>query len=418
MRPLLVWLLLTAPLMAERMTLQQALATAETASPEVQRARLGVLENQALALVQKSALLPQLNASLGVTYQTSNLGSIGVNGMSFPRRVGPYRVFDTRPRLTQTVLDLSLLSDWRAAQARTRQRRQEAEVVAEQTRLAIVQVYLQALAAESRMRAAASRVETARALVAQVRDAEQAGTSSKLDVARATQQLETELSNSVLSKRDRDALVTMLKKTIGLDQAGDVELMDIAAAGDTVELERSELNALSEQGRALQHELRKAERERWPKVSAFGDYGVQGTDPAYALSTYAVGLNLTVPLWTSGRIENQVKAARSRLSQWEQEQRAQTLAIEQEKAEARLRRAAALEALGPASRASAAARETLELARLRYGAGLTTNVDVIQAQGNLAQAEEAEIGIRYESLLAAANLARANGDVLGFLRRP
>lgn len=418
MRAVILALLLAAPLLAGRLTLEQALATAETASPEVQQARLRVLENEALALVQKSGLLPQLSASLGLTYQTSNLGSIGVGGLSFPRRVGPYRIFDTRPRLTQTVLDLSLLSDWRAAQARTGQRKQEAEVVAEQTRLAIVQVYLQALAAESRMRAAASRVETARALLSQVRDAEQAGTSSKLDVARAVQQLETEISNSVLARRDRDALITLLKKTIGLEQSGETELVDLTLAGDAAGSERAELKALAEKGFTLQHELRKAQRERWPKVSAFGDYGVQGSDPAYSLSTYAVGLSVSVPLWTSGRIENEVKAARSRLSQWEQEKRAQSLAIDQEKAEARLRREAARQALGPASRAAAAARETLELARLRFGAGLTTNVDVVQAQGNLAQAEEAEIGIRYESLLAAANQARADGDVMAFLRRP
>jgi OMF family outer membrane factor len=418
MRAALLCLLFAGPLLAERMTLEQALTTAEKASPEVQQARLRVLEEEALAMARRSGLLPQLGATLGLTYQTSNLGSIGVNGMSFPRRVGPYRVFDSRPRLTQTVLDLSLLAGWRAAQARATQRRHESEVVAEQTRLAIVQVYLQGLAAESRLRASAARVETARALLAQVHAAEQAGVSSKLDVARASQQLETELSNSVLLRRDRDTLITALKKTIGLEQAGDLELADVQLAGGSAEGERAELKALADKGRVLQHELRQAVRERWPKVSAFGDYGVQGSDPAFALSTYAAGLSVSVPLWTSGRIENEVKAARSRLSQWEQERRAQLLAIDQEKAEARLRRAATIEALGPASRAAAAARETLELARLRFGAGLTTNVDVIQAQGNLAQAEEAEIGIRYEGLLAAANQARANGDVLSFLRRP
>jgi outer membrane protein TolC len=61
------------------------------------------------------------------------------------------------------------------------------------------------------------------------------------------------------------------------------------------------------------------------------------------------------------------------------------------------------------------AKEALELARLRYGAGLTTNLDVVTAQGNLSEAEEEEIHARYDMLLARARLAQARGSVVSFL---
>lgn len=417
MKQLLLIAFLAFPLAAERLTLVQALAAAEKASPEIQQARLRAMEAEAQTRVVQSGLGPQLSASAAMMYRTSNLSGIGVSGQGFPSRVGPYRVFDTRPALTQTVLDLPLLSQYRAARERAGQWREDASTVSERTRLAVIDVYLRALASDSRRRAAASRVETASAVLQQVRDAEQAGTSSKLDVARALQRLETEQATLVLARRDRDSLVTMLKRTIGLEQAAAVELDEFrTAASDADGGTRPELRALDAKRRALAEEARSAERQRWPKVQVFGDYGVTGQDPANAVSTYTVGASVSIPLWTSGRIENEIKAARLRLDQWAQEKRALDLAISQEVAQALIERDSVLEALAVTARAAAAARETLELARLRYGAGLTTNLDVITAQGNLAQTEEEEIRSRYDGLIASAALARARGDVMAFVR--
>jgi outer membrane protein len=410
--------ILSTPLLAERLTLEQALETAGKANPELQQARLRTLESEAEALVQRAALGPQLSVGVSATYQTTNLAGIGVAGAGFPSRVGPYRVFDARPRLTQTVLDLSLLAAWREAKERTAQAREQAAATGEQTRAAVIDVYLRALAADSRARAGAARVETARALLAQVADAERAGTSSKLDVARALQQVETQQAALVLARRDRDALVTILKRTVGLEQSAEVELAEVTAAeAEPAPQVRPEIRALEARQRALLEERKRAERERWPRISAFGDFGVVGQDPMHSLSTYEVGASLNIPLWTSGRIANDIEAARLRGQQADRERRALDLAVSQEEAQARLERDAARDGLVHTARATAAARETLELARLRFGAGLTTNLDVITAQGNLAQAEDEEIRTRYDGLLAAARLAQARGDVMSFVRR-
>lgn len=418
MKRMLWALVYAAPLWSQQWTLEQALATAEKASPEVQEARLHTLELEAQALVTKAGLLPELGVNLGMNYQTTNLQGIGVIAPGFPSRVGPYRVFDARPRLTQQVLDLSLLSQYRAARARAGQAKFDAETTAERTRLAVIQLYLQTLAAASRTRAAQARVETAKAVLAQVSDAEKAGTSSKLDLARASQRLESEQSTLVLARRDHDTVLTTLKKTIGVPQSEPMETVEFTPSeAEPPAGVRSETLSLDAKRRLLTEEKRQAERERYPKVGVFGDYGVLGQDPANALSTYTVGVTATIPLWTSGRIENEIKAARYRLRQLDQQKRALDLAIDQEAAQARLERDAAREALQSASRATTAAREALALARLRYGAGLTTNLDVITAQGNLAQTEEEEIRTRYDGLIASANLARATGDVMAFVRR-
>ena len=71
-------------------------------------------------------------------------------------------------------------------------------------------------------------------------------------------------------------------------------------------------------------------------------------------------------------------------------------------------------AAGLNKKAANAAREALDLAKLRFTAGLATQLDVASAQANLAQAEEDEIRSRYDGLVAEARLAQAGGDVRRF----
>lgn len=415
-------LALAAPAWSQVMTLEQALEKAQQASPVVQQARLRALEQEAQALTVRAGLGPQLNVTMAQSYQTSNLQGIGLTFPGVPSRIGPYRVMDARPRLTQTVLDLGLLSRYRAEKERAGQAREEAGSVAEKTRLAVIDLYLQALLAETRSRASEARVGTAAAVLEQAVEAEQAGTGNKLDVARASQRLETERAALIGLKRDKSAVVTMLKRTIGAEQGEPLEVTPVAAAGTlAASLEdalkaRPEMRALEARGRVLRLELEAAQRERWPKVGAFGDYGALGQDPSNAVSTYAVGVSVSIPVWTSGRIENSIQAARHRLEMWEKEKRALRLQVEQEMTQAALEREAAVAAQSAASKAARAAREALELSRLRYGAGLATNLDVVTAQGELAQTEEEELRTRYEGLVAAARLAAAQGDVMAFVR--
>jgi outer membrane protein TolC len=210
-----------------RLTLAEALDLAGKQSPDVQVARLRALESQAQAAAVRSTLGPQMTASVAATYQTSNLQGIGLNFPGIPSRIGPYRVLDARPRVEQNVLDLTLLADWRAAKARIRAAEEDANAIAERTRLVVVELYIRALAAASSERAAAARLATAEALLKQVRDAEQTGTANKLDIARAERQAERERTVMIIAARDAGTLRTALKQTIGLDDARELELAEI-----------------------------------------------------------------------------------------------------------------------------------------------------------------------------------------------
>ncbi len=400
----------------ESLTLQRAMEMVDAQNPDVVLAKLSVNEAAAAARMEKSALLPQLNVQAGASYQTSSLGAIGLQGPSFPLRIGPYRVLDGRPRLEQAVVDLPQWSAWKAAKLKAEAAGKEVRVRREAAKLAVAELYFDALEAESRARAAESRLKQAETLRKQTEDAWTAGTANRLDVARASQRVEAERTSLLVAQRDRKTLATQLLRAIGVAQE-EVALAQVVATEEVAAGLRAEMEALEAQGRVLAEELKKAERARFPKVSAFGDYGALGSSFTSGVSTYAVGVSITLPIWTSGRIESGIQGAKVRIEKWREEKRKLELQISQEVAQAVAEREAAKQVNESARRAVEASREALEMAQLRYGAGMTTNLDLVTAQSELAASEETEIQARYDRLRAEVRLARARGDVAAALVR-
>lgn len=405
------------------LTLKDAMDQAGKLSPEIQLARLRWLESQSGVRIVKSEYQPQLAANVSAAYQTINLQGIGLFIPGFSDRVGPFRTFNARPVLTQTVLDLSLLSRIRSSRERENELKFDLETAREATLLAVVQLYLQIQQAESRIRAAQARASTAEALLKQTRDFNEAGTASKLDVARAAQQFHSESAAVTQSIQTRDELTVTLLRTIGLPPEGKLALSPLPpsttlpeASSNTAISQRPEIRSADASLRAGQQDLAAALRQRLPKLGFAGDYGVSGAGPDRSLSTYTVGATLSIPLWTGGRIEAEAQAARLRLEQARARRRSLELRIAQEVEQSRIGIAAAAKSLLAFEQASEAARQALELSRLRFEAGIATSVDTTVAQGSLAQAEDAAIQARYEMQIARARLAYALGDIDSYAR--
>ncbi|MBL8179428.1 MAG: TolC family protein [Bryobacterales bacterium] len=412
---LFVSLVMTA-CMLPALTLREAMAQAEKLSPTVQLANLRVLEAEAATRNARSGYQPQVAMAVNGTYQTINLQNIGLIIPGMDSRVGPFRTFDARPTLSQNLIDLSLLSRIRAARSQEAALRYDVQTAREATLLAVLQLYLQIQQADSRISAAEARRKTAEAVLRQAEQFEQAGTASKLDVARAAQQFHSEQAVLALAKGEREALAAMLLRTIGLPQqqvtleAPAFELREVATGA----ADRPEVRALQARLQAAEDDRRRAERERMPRLAFVGNYGLAGTGPDRSLSTYAVGAALTIPLWTGGRIEAEIQAAKARVEQVKTQRRELDLQIAQEMKQAEIEANAALLALRASQDAVASAKQSLELARLRFSSGIATNLDTITAQGTLAQAEDVQIRTRYEFLLARARWARAVGNVYAF----
>lgn len=406
---------------AETLTLRQAVDKAAELNPEVAIARLKIIEAEAVEGATKANYRPQLNGSVASSYQTTNLQGIGLSFPGIPSRIGPYWLFNARPILTQTILDGGLLSSIRGARAQYEQNKYAAEAVRETTQLTVLEVYLQALQAESRVAASKARLDTARAVLQQARDREQGGMASKLDIARAEQEFHNEEATMINAQRDYQVLKTTLVRTIGLAgpdidlsplQASPVQMLppasiEAAAAVDT----RAEFQADAANIRRAEFDAERTKREYWPKLNANADFGALGFTPANSVSTYTIGASLNFPIWTSGRIGKEIAAAEARVKQAQEVQRQTKLSIEEDVRKSLLEWQAAKDALTAAEKATKTARESVELARIRFESGLATNIDTVTAQSRLAEAEDFEIRTRYDVFRARARNARARGNV-------
>ncbi len=411
---------------AETLTLSQALDQAAAQNPNVQLARLRALEARALAAARQAEYLPQVNVSVATAYQTNNLQGIGLAFPGLSSRLGPYRTFNARPVVSQTILDLSLLSSIRASRLREKAAEQDIEALREDTQAAVVGAYLQVFQAQSRLAAAQARLRSANALLAQTTDLEQAGRASKLDLARQQQRREIEQLAVITAQQETDGLLPQIAELIGRATSSGLELApptpapftgsaaSVVAAAQTT---RPDLAALKTRVAVAEQELSKVHRERLPKVTGVGDYGLLGAGPDRSIGTWNVGASVTIPLWTSGRLENEAKAAAHRVSQAKLEIERLQLAVQRQAGQAWIDYQASLAATATATRSTAAAQQILELAQLRYQSGLATTIDTVTAQANVADADDALIRSRYATLLAQARLAAASGDVRSFLPR-
>ncbi|MEI9814709.1 MAG: TolC family protein [Acidobacteriota bacterium] len=235
MRPFILLTLVVSSFGAQTLTLSDALDLVEKQNPTIHLARLRELERRADVKSTVSAYKPQANIVVAGTYQTNNLQGIGLLFPGVSPRIGPFRTFNARPVVTQTVLDLSLLSSIRAARLATSAAKFDVEAAREETQAAVIALFLQTFQAQSRLRAAQARVASAEALLKQVQDREQGGSASQLDVSRNQQQRQTEELAVIAAQQDLDLLRPALAELLGQPVTGDLAMPTLQATTATMD---------------------------------------------------------------------------------------------------------------------------------------------------------------------------------------
>ena len=166
--------------------------------------------------------------------------------------------------------------------------------------------------------------------------------------------------------------------------------------------------------RALNAQVGVAEGAFYPSVNLTGDYGrasEQLRDLTSASSKqYSIGpLSLSLPLFDGGRNKANLSASQARYEQAVANHQNKLLTalreVEDALSDVQQRR---LQAQAQAQAQQAAAR-AYEVAEARYERGVSSYLDVTDAQRSSLAADRASVQIRTQRLLAAVNLARALG---------
>ena len=382
--------------------------------------------------VARSALLPNLNGSVSENYLTENLKALGFHfslpGLSLPTIVGPFNYFDARARLTQTVLDLTAMNNYRASNEILRSNEMSVRDARDLVVLAVGGTYLQVIAAKARVESARAQLETANALYQQAVQEHGVGLIAQVDVNRSQVQALSEqqrllsLQNDLAKQKIDLARLTGLPPTDQYDVSDDVPLpatpaIEFDAALKQAFEQRSDLKAAQSQLRASELARSAARDELLPSIAVSADFGEIGVNPGQAFGTYTVAGSVRIPIWQGGRAKGDMEEANAALAQRRAELEDLKSLVESQVRKAYLDLQASASQVEVAQKNVQVSKETLDLTKQRFEAGVTDSVEVVQSEQTVAAAELDYINSVFGLNLAKLSIARAMGGATENLSR-
>ncbi len=410
------------------LTLADAVKLGLTANLGVLSANDTARASRAERLRALSNLLPTVAINASETSTQANLAAFGFKfnfpaslGFSFPAIVGPYQYSELVANVSQSVYNPVERRNWHARQEAERASNLSIRDAREMVVLAVAGAYLQTIATDARVGSQRAQVENAQAVYHQAEVRKEAGTNARIDVTRTLVELQGQQQrlNALGSDLRKQKLV--LARLIGLPLDRELILSeqlafsppavpDAAGAVQQAFQKRWDLQAAEGQVRAAEIVVSAARAERLPSASINADYGVLGPTPVTTHGIYSVVGAINLPLYQGGRVKADIEQAEATLHQRQAELADQRGRVEQEVRTALIELETAIGQVRLAENNRGFAAETLREARDRFNAGVSTTVEVVQAQEQVASAESDYISGLFAFDLARLSLSRALGE--------
>lgn len=369
-----------------------------------------------------SELLPHVGAAVTETAEQIDLAALGFrfNFPGVPNVIGPIGVFQAGAYLTQSLFDYHAIERKRGASYNERGAQYSLKNARELVVLAVGNSYLVALSGAARVGTAQADVQTAQALYDKASDQQKAGVSPAIDTLRAHVELQTRQQRLIVACNDYAKQKLTLARVIGLPPGQEFSLTTEAPYEPlaTLALEedlqrayatRPDYLAAAQQVRSAEEFRRAATAEHYPTVDMAGNYGAAGIRPGDSHGVFQVAATLNIPIFAGGKTHADVLEAEATLRQSHQQLENLRGQIDYEVRTARLDLTAAADQVEVARSSVDLASQTLQQARDRFAAGVTDNLEVVQAQESLASANESYISSLYAHNLAKISLAKAIG---------
>ncbi|HYW38611.1 MAG TPA: TolC family protein [Terriglobales bacterium] len=372
---------------------------------------------------QLSDLLPNVSADVQEARQKVSLEAEGLTTSLFPglpRVIGPFSYFDVRASATQRVFDWKSIQKYRSSVVGESVARFNLKDARDLVVLATGSAYLQAIAGAARVETAQAQVETARALYRKAVAQQQAGVAPAIDTLRAQVEYQTRQQQLIAATNDFAKQKISLARVIGLAPGQEFELADKAPyqAFPIPDLEtslqrayslRSDYKAARDRLVAAQLERSAATAGYFPTIDMAVNFGEIGKVPGDVAPTYAVVGTLNIPIFQGGKVHGDVLKAEASLRQAQAQMADVRGQIDQDIRNALLDLKSSSDQVEVAQSSVNLAEQALTQSQDRFSAGVTDNLEVVQAQEAVAAAHESLISSLYLHNLAKVSFARALG---------
>jgi outer membrane protein len=403
-----------------QLTLKEAVQLALKQNPQRIIARLQVSESDRNSQIARSALLPQASIAASGSLNQYNFQSI--ERSEERQAAGPFQVIEAGPEFSQTILNLRLIRGYQIGREGTREARADEQTTRETVVDAVVDQYLLILRALALRDAAKARVALAQRLYDQATSLQKTGVGLNIDTVRANVELQNERQNLIDAETETRTTRYGLAELLDLPRDQEVEVTDQLDFFELPALDkesllnqalasRPEILSLNSQRRIAQLSADSARDQRLPQLDFSGFWFYQGEHFDDGIPAYTYEISMEFPLFTGGRIHAEV--ARAKLEEQrieENRQQVEAQIVDQVKT-ALDQLNAARNAVDVANLGYQLAQDEVAQAQRRFQAGVTTNIEVITAQDELARASDNQIDALYRFNISRADLARATGTI-------
>jgi outer membrane protein TolC len=369
-----------------------------------------------------SDLLPNVNGSISQTAEQVNLRALGLKIPleGFPVVVGPFGVEDARAYWSQKIFDWDAVQKLRASDRSLKASDYSYKDSRDLVVLAVANAYLQVIADKATVESQQAQVETSRVLYQRAQDQTRAGVAARIDQLRADVELQTQQQRLIAAQNQSDKDALSLARTIGLPPGQEFTLTDSAPYKPLqgVTLEKALQDAYANRADYLSAQLqvqaavlsrKAAAAENYPSISSQVDYGDIGPNFANSHGTFTAAASVNIPIFQGTRVRGDKLEADATLQQRRAEMEDLRGRIDQDVRSAFLDLTSAAELVNVSSHNKDLAREALTEAQDRFAAGVTDNIEVVQAQESVSVADQSYISSLYTFNIAKVQLARAMG---------
>lgn len=417
------------------LSLDDALRIASGESETVWVAEAGAMRALGNVRIARSQWFPQVSATASYTRtlrsQFSDIsfgggqdGGEDLGDLPFGRE----NQYTLALQLNQMIFDAGQTSGLnRAAQARRRAADLDVVAARAETLLEVTRAYFDAQLADRLVEIAEASLGQSEELLRQTQVARRVGDKSEYELLRARVARDNQLPAVIRRRSDRSEAYLRLKELLDVPPENELVLTTgveepqtrFLTASDASPEQRLPVRQAAENVQASEAQLTQARGQRFPAVSLSSRYAPVAypqsgfPEPDSFREDWTVSLNVSVPILTWGRLRGNEMVARGTLSEAQARLEQARESAEIELRTARNDLADAEATLAGNTSTSQEARRAFSIAQIRLREGLSSQIELADAQLLLEQAEVNRAQALRDVQVARARLALLRDLPLG-----
>lgn len=333
------------------------------------------------------------------------------------------------------LLDASYLISKQGSKTYLELAKRSAERTKIATAISISKAYYNVLITEERSHLIDANVSRLKKLVDDTKALNENGFAEKIDLNRVMLSYNNVLTEQQKVHQFLSLSYTLLKFQLGMDLLADLKLTDKLSDGDFQNFslsegqldytKRVEYNLLQSQIRYNQLDLKRNKFAYLPSLVAYGTFATQAQrekfnyfnphqynngmyDTWYPFSL--IGAKLNVPIFDGFQKANKVRQARLALQKSENDLKTLTASLDVDIQTSKINLNNSLSSLKLQKENMALAEEVYRVSKIKYDQGVGSNLEVINAEASLKEAQTNYYGALYDAYVSKLDYTRATGD--------